>query len=78
MASPKCLIAVGKIARDHLEVGIKGSSKVPESIPRFEIVHPAALLRQTSIAREHGKSRSVIAIRDALEAVFDGKEEFPG
>lgn len=77
LARPRLLIAVGRIAHDHLEPGYRWSTELPPGLQKIiDIVHPSSILRANSNAQQTlMKNKAVIAVRNAVEEVFGETED---
>lgn len=69
MAEPRVVVAVGKLAYDHLQPGYKHSTDVGRA-KVVHITHPAAILRANVAGQGLMVQRCVVQIQDALEEVF--------
>lgn len=67
IASPKLIVAVGKLAEQYLEPGYKHSVDVRRDITRISITHPAAILRANPTQKGLMVQRCRVTIVQALE-----------
>jgi uracil-DNA glycosylase len=63
---PKLIVCVGKHAEHYLDTKYLHRIKIPDSIPRISIVHPAFILRKQD-SRELLVKKCIIAIREGIK-----------
>ena len=67
LASPKLLVAVGKLAKEYIEPGYKHSVKRSSKIPFIEIHHPAYILRASQAQQGLLAQRCIVKLKNAVE-----------
>lgn len=69
MCNPKLIVCVGKLAEHWLDTKYMRRVRVPESIKRVGITHPAAILRAPYAAQSILIKRQVITLQGAIRSI---------
>ncbi len=71
IANPRLVVCVGALSRDYLDPKMMGSTKIPLTIPRVSITHPAAILRANLAMQSLAIQRCVVTIATAVREYLE-------
>lgn len=66
--SLRLIVHVGKMSEEWMEPGLRDTVQIHRSIPRCQIIHPAAILRADFIKQSMLEQRATIDLREAIES----------
>jgi uracil-DNA glycosylase family 4 len=70
LCDPKLIVTVGSLARDNLDPKYASKHDIPD-VPQVHILHPAAILRQSTVVQGMSVQKCVVDIRNAIEDMED-------